>query len=289
MQTTFLIAYRWRAASLLVASALLGGCVASSEAGDVPADLSAPSEVASAEDELAAVLPLPDGAEVRFYAHEDGSFSVVEVGDAKHRTVMKRPEFAEATAFDLFHALAAPEQEAPRGLVAYHEVMRAEATRASSIDSTLLPQGWLLKDLQTAAPQPQSLLSACDESIETFVCDDGGTSYPDGPGCFASATGVLAWYDNNDSMRRYRTGFCTTGTVEADITYSYSGPGDCIVFRPLFILRDGLYSNTNWQYWWSGPSGATPRGYSNRVEYVSGAGFAWGVREKEHTSSSCTI
>lgn len=288
MQTTFLIAYRWRAASLLVASALLGGCVASSEAGDVAADLSAPSEVASIEDELAAVLPLPDGAEVRFYAHEDGSFSVVEVGDAKHRTVMKRPEFAEATAFDLFHALAAPEREVPRSLVTNHEVMRAEATRAPSIDSSLRPQGWLLASLQ-AAPETQSLLSACDESIDTFVCDEAGSSYPDGPGCFASSTGVLAWYDNSDPMRRYRTGFCTTGTVEADITYSYSGPGDCIVFRPLFILRDGLYTNINWHYNWIGPSGATPRGYSNRVEHVSGAGFGWGVREKEHTSSSCTI
>ncbi|MDI1434425.1 hypothetical protein [Polyangium sorediatum] len=201
---------------------------------------------------------------------------------------MQRPEFAEANAFDLFRALAAPEQEIPRRLVAYHEAMRAEATRTPTVDGTLPPQGWLLNELK-ATPQPQSLLSACDESIQTFVCDDGGASYPSGPGCFASYTGTLSWYDNAQAIRRYRTGFCTTGTVDADITYSYAGPGDCIVFRPLFGLRYGLYSSINWQYWWSGPSGATPRTYSNRVEYVSGDGFAWGVREQYHTSSSCDI
>ncbi|MFS8072052.1 MAG: hypothetical protein ACMG6S_37255, partial [Byssovorax sp.] len=213
----------------------------------------------------------------------------VEVGDAKHSAVMQRPEFAGATAFDLFHALAAPEQEVPRDLAAYHETMRAEAAQTTTLDSALLPQGWLLKTLQ-AAPPPANVLTACDESIQTFVCDDGGTAYPSGPGCFASATGTLAWHDNNQAVRRYRTAFCSTGTVDAAITYGYSGGSDtCVVTRQLFILRNGLYSNTNWQYWWSGPSGSTPRSYDNVVERVSGAGFAWGVREQYHTSSSCDI
>lgn len=292
MRIASLIAYRLVAQSLLVASVALGGCATPSEDGGVAedngADLSAQTDVALPDTELVAALSLPDGAEVRFYAHEDGSFSVAEVGDAKHRAVMQRPEFTEATAFDLFHALATPEQEVPRGLVAYHEAMLAEATRTPTIDSSLQPQGWLLNELK-ATPLPQSLLSACDDSIQTFVCDDGGTSYPSGPGCFASATGTLAWYDNDQPMRRYRTGFCTTGTVDADINWHYSAPEDCVVFRPLIGLRYGLYTDINWQYWWSGPSGATPRSHSNRVEYVSGAGFAWGVREQHHTSSSCEI
>jgi len=292
MRIASLIAGRLLAPTLLVASVALGGCATPDDDGfaaeDNRADLSAQADLAPPDGELVAALPLPDGAAVRFYAHDDGSFSVSEVGDAKHRPVMQRPEFAEATAFDLFHALAAPEQEVPRSLVAYHEAMLAEATRTPTIDSTLQPQGWLLNELK-ATPQSQSLLSACDESIQTFVCDDGGASYPSGPGCFASWTGTLAWYDNAQPIRRYRTGFCTTGTVDADITYSYEAPPDCVIFRPLFILRNGLYSDTNWQHAWSGPSGSTPRSYSNRVEYVSGAGFAWGVREQYHTSSSCDI
>jgi hypothetical protein len=166
--------------------------------------------------------------------------------------------------------------------------MLAEAARVPTIDSTRRPQGWLLKALQST-PLPTSFGSACDESIQAFVCDEGGVSYPSGPGCFASVTGTAAWNNNNQPMRRYRTGVCSTGTVEAQITYGYSGPDGCLVFKPLFILRNGLYSNTNWQYWWSGPSGSTPRSYSNRVEYVSGAGFAWGVRQQLHTSSSCDI
>jgi hypothetical protein len=294
MRIASLVACRWLAPSLLVASVALGGCAAPYEDGvaseDSRADLSAPADLALPDGELAAVLPLPDGAEVRFYAHDDGSFSVAEVGDAKHSAVMQRPELAEATAFDLFHALAAPEQEVPRRLAAYHEAMLAEGARTltPTIDSPRQPQGWLLQALQ-AAPQPTSLTSACDDSIQTFVCDQAGVSYPSGPGCFASSTGILAWYDNNQPMRRYRTGFCSTGTVDADITYGYAAPGDCVVFKPLFILRNGLYSDINWQYSWSGPSGSTPRSYSNRVEHVSGAGFGWGVRQQYHTSSSCEI
>jgi len=294
MRIASLVAYRLLAPSLLVASVALGGCAIPSEdavvAEDSLADLSAPTDLALPDGELVTVVSLPDGAEVHFYAHDDGSFSVAEMGNAKHSTVMQRPEFTEATAFDLFHALAAPEQEVPRGLAAYHEAMLAEAVETPTLDSTLQPQGWLLKTLQ-ATPPSTSLLSACDESIQTFVCDDGGVNYPGGPGCFASVTGIATWYNNQHPMRRYRTGFCTTGTVEADITYGYSGPIDseCVVFKPLFIVRDGLYSNTNWQYWWSGPSGSTPRSYSNRVEYVSGAGFGWGVRQQSHTSSSCDI
>jgi hypothetical protein len=292
MRIASLVAYRLLTPSLIVASVALGGCAIHDEDGvvaeDSRADLSEPTDLALTDGELVTVLSLPDGAEVRFYAHDDGSFSVAEVGDAKHSTVMQRPEFTEATAFDLFHALAAPEQEVPRGLAAYHEAMLAEAVRTEAIDSARRPQGWLLKTLQ-ATPPPANLLSACDDSIQTFVCDDGGASYPSGPGCFASSTITLAWNDNDQPMRRYRTGFCSTGTVEADITYGYSGPEGCVVFKPLFILRDGLYSNTNWQYWWSGPSGSTPRSYSNRVEYVSGAGFAWGVKQQYHTSSSCDI
>ncbi|MDI3288373.1 hypothetical protein [Polyangium sp. 15x6] len=286
-----LTACRLLASSLLVASVALAGCATPAEDGvlaeDSHADLSA-TDLALPDGELAVVLPLPDGAEVRLYAHDDGSFSVIEEGDANHRAIMQRPEFTDATAFDLFHALAAPEQEVPRALAAYHETMRAEATRAPTIDSTFRPQGWLLQELQ-ATPQSTNLLSACDESIQTFVCDEGGASYPSGPGCFASVTGVLAWNDNEMPMRRYRTGFCTTGTVEADIIYTYAGPDGCEIFEPLFFLRDGLYTNINWHYWWSGPSGATPRAHTNRVEYVSGAGFAWGVREEQHTSSSCSI
>jgi len=291
MRIVSLVAYRLLATSLVVASVALGGCALPDEDGvvaeDSSADLSAPTALAL-PDGVAAVLPLPDGAEVRFYAHDDGSFSVTEVGDAKHSAVMQRPELAEATAFDLFHALAAPEQEVPRNLTAYHEAMLAEATQTTTIDSKVLPQGWLLKALQ-ATPPPDNIVTACDESIQTFVCDDGGASYPSGPGCFASVTGTLAWYDNNQPVRRYRTGFCSTGTVDADITWVYSGPEGCVVFRPLFFVRNGLYSNTNYHYWWSGPSGSTPRSYANHVEHVSGAGFAWGVRELYHTSSSCDI
>lgn len=291
MRISSLISCRLLVSSLLVASFALGGCVASDEDGapaeEKAANLAAPTDVAALDDELMAVLALPDKAEVRFYAHDDGSVSVVEVGDASHNTVLQRPEFAEATAFDVFHALAAPEQKIPAALASYHHAMLAEATRAPTIDSAGLPQGWLLHSLR-AAPPTQNL-TACDTSIDTFVCEDGGASYPSGPGCFASYGGTLAWYDNAQPMRRYRTGFCTTGTVDADITYGYSGPGDCVVFRPLFILRNGQYTNINWQYWWSGPSGSTPRGYSNRVEHISGAGFAWGVKEAWHTSSSCDI
>jgi hypothetical protein len=31
------------------------------------------------------------------------------------------------------------------------------------------------------------------------------------------------------------------------------------------------------------------RSHANRVEYVSGDGFAWGVKQQYHTSSSCDI
>jgi len=294
MRITSFISYQ-SLATLLIASSALGGCVMPDEDGiiadDSSADVTAATDLAPPEGELVAVLPLPDGAKVRFYAHDDKSVSVIEEGDAKHSALVQRPELAEATAFELFHALAAPELEVPPQLLAHHQAMLADAPRATTPDSARSPQGWLLKTLQAAPPPPpiSSAVTACGQSIETFVCDDGGTSYPDGPGCFESYTGTLAWYDNNQPMRRYRTGFCTPGSVEATITYGYSGPDDCIVFRPLFILRNDVYSNINWQYWWSGPTGSTPRGYSNRVEYVSGAGFAWGVKEKYHTSSSCDI
>ncbi|AUX20514.1 uncharacterized protein SOCEGT47_009860 [Sorangium cellulosum] len=292
MRIASLVTCRLLAPSLIVASFSLGGCAAPHEDGvaaeESEADLSAPTGRALPDGELVTTLPLPDGAEVRLYAHDDGSFSVTEEGDAAHRAVMQRPEFAEATVFDLFHALATPEQEVPRGLAAYHEAMLAEATRTPTIDSSQRPRGWLLEAL-AAAPRALSAPSACDTSIQTFVCDDGGAAYPDGPGCFASLMGSAAWYHGSADVRRYRTGFCSTGTVDAQITYGYAGPEGCTVFRPLFILRDGLYANTNWHYWWSGPSGSTPRSYANHVEHVAGAGFAWGVREKYHTSSSCTI
>ncbi|MEO5730680.1 MAG: hypothetical protein ABI134_26920 [Byssovorax sp.] len=138
MRITSLVGYRLLATSLVVTSVALGGCAVPVEDGvlaeDSRADLSAPTDF-ELPDGVATVVHLPDGAEVRFHAHDDGSFSVVEVGDAKHSAVMQRPELAEATAFDLFHALAAPEQEVPRDLAAYHEAMRAEAAQTTTLGS----------------------------------------------------------------------------------------------------------------------------------------------------------
>lgn len=183
---------------------------------------------------------------------------------------------------------AGPDDEAPEALLNYHVAMLAEATEEPTIDSSNLPQGWLRAELEEALPPPIAA-DPCPGLIQNFVCNGAGGSYPGGPGCFGPWGGSLAWYHGDNPRRRYRTGFCTTGTVKATITGSYSGPNNCIVFRPLFIYRNGNYSNYNYNYWWSGPSGATPREYSNRVEYISGAGFSWGVRDKAHTSSSCTI
>lgn len=232
------------------------------------------------ESEAFAVKQLPDGAEVRFYAHDDGSISVVEEGTATHVAVTSLPEFAEATARDLFWALAEADETVPDILETYHQRMLAESPELDQHTE----KGWLLRQARLA---PKSV-TACANSVQEFVCETYPSSYPDGPGCFTSS-GTLAWYDNAQPMRRYRTGICSPGTVQADVTWGYSGPGDCTVFRILHILRQGEYTNRNWQYWWSGPSGSTPRAYSNRVRHVSGSSFAWGVREKYHTSSSCTI
>lgn len=227
---------------------------------------------------LIADKKLHDGAHVRFFAHDDGSISVMEEGDAYHSSVTALPDFADATAYDLFWALSDHGEDVPSALLEYHQRILDEG-RALPLERA---RGWLLD-----AP-PADSKTACGDSINAFVCG-AGAAYPSGPGCWNNTTGSLAWYDNNQPMRRYRTGFCTPGSVDAQITYGYSGPGNCVVFRPLFILRDGVYNNINWQYWWSGPSGTTPRGYSNSVSHVSGSGFAWGVREAWHTSSSCTI
>lgn len=227
---------------------------------------------------LIADKKLRDGAHVRFFAHDDGSISIIEEGDAYHSSVLAHPDFAEATAYDLFFAMTEPGEEIPTALHEYHQRMLADDL-AKPLEQ---PRGWLLDESPTISKTP------CGDSINAFVCG-AGAAYPSGPGCWNNTTGSLAWYDNSQPMRRYRTGFCSPGTVNAVITYSYSAPSGCVVFRPLFILRNGQYNNTNWQYAWSGPSGTTPRGYSNSVSHVSGSGFAWGVREAWHTSSSCTI
>jgi hypothetical protein len=252
--------------------------------GPDPAVVHPADEIIDIAEDLVATVPLPDGAEIRFYVHEDGSASVIEDGTSDHIAIGTQPELEDANAYEVFYAVSPEGTPVPEELVRHHRAMLADEGIAET--PSPLPQGWALDELVT---MPLSSGGGCAASIQSFVCDQAGSAYPSGPGCWSSWTGTLAWYDNDQPMRRYRTGYCSTGTVEASITGGYAGPGDCVVFRIAFIYQSGVYSNKNWHYWWSGPSGATPRSYDNRVEHISGAGFAWGVREKWHTSSSCKI
>lgn len=102
------------APGLLFVLLALGGCFAPEDDGiepdpaqDDPGQLNeAQYESPPTVDEKpVASFELPDGATIRFYAHEDGSASIEEEGDAYHAAVSSRPEFTEATIFDVYHAL----------------------------------------------------------------------------------------------------------------------------------------------------------------------------------------
>lgn len=114
-------------ASRALVSLALASLAACADDGSVTVDERPDVAVTATDDAvLIASFELPDAAVVELFAHGDGSITVTEHGDAWHEAVLARSELVEATAYDLFYALAAPEDEAPEALVAYHEKMVAD-------------------------------------------------------------------------------------------------------------------------------------------------------------------
>lgn len=242
----------------------------------------------SFEEEPAPVrVQLPDGAFIEFQAHRDGSYSVSEEGDAYHVPVMNRPEFEEGTPLMVYEAVTDADAEIPKSLVIHHEALIADGLAIET--GARRPRGWLLPELDRSLPPLAS--NPCPGNVSSFVCSSSVSSYyPSGPGCSPYLLDATWNHNGSYRVRRYRTGFCTIGTVDAYIYGGYAGTShpSCWAPRPLIVLRNGRYSNHNYAYWWSGPSGAWPRKFDNHVDRVSGSGFSWGVREKTQ-GSSCKI
>ncbi|MEO1366216.1 MAG: hypothetical protein AAFX50_03490 [Acidobacteriota bacterium] len=285
------------ALSLVAASAAFAQGAGSSESPDVGALQELFSEgrtIASFEadgelvSDAAVSLPfeqitLANGSVLKFYADRYGAVAVTEEGHSTNQQLLSHHDFDAATPADVYWAVTTGERPVPEVLLENHELT---AEKHSLEIGGGRDRGWWLD----RGPQGDALkVDHCISGVNTFVCNTNSSSYPSGPGCFSNSYGTLAWYNNSDEVRRYRTGVCSHGTYDAQITFGYAGPPGCVYFRPLFITHFGQFTSNYFLYAWSGPSGAAPRSYDNYVTYVSGAPFDWGVRYKLHTSGSCSI
>lgn len=246
------------------------------------APAASPHQPVQPSDRLIDRVTFSTGTELKFFADSQGGAAVSEEGDADLVPILSHPKLQDASIGEIYWAVTRPDRPVPELLREHHKLTSENPDFGAGQPGR---RGWLLADLRE-----QSALASfpCAFDVRQFVCETAGQGYPHGPGCFEDRYGWLAWHTGGP-VRRYRTAVCSTGTYDAYIYYTYSGAIGCVVTRQAFLMRWGRYTNKYYWYWWSGPSGATPRDYSNRVEHVSGAPLDWGVRYQAHTSSSCEI
>lgn len=237
----------------------------------------------AADDALVATLTV-QGAEVQFFAWDDGSAGVLEASDGQ-LTASLDEMMAYASVAEVFWALSDDGQAIPDELLRHHVHMAGDW--GTSADPRLGDQGWLARE---PARVPAS--SCTNATFNSNICGSG--TYPDGPSCFNNVTGSISW--TTAATSRYRAGVCVqSGSANDYLSYEhYSDASSCNTTCGASHTVWGYSWNTysspltsiylNW--WWVAPSTAARRKWRHSGSNHSGAVYDWGTKTLDTTD--CT-
>jgi len=233
----------------------------------------------------------PTGTVLKFYYGKNHSMGLAEEGKPGQIFITHLPELKNASPKEILWSITTPTQAIPKEVSANHRALFLVGEQPRVITTR---QGWLSKQLKSQNTHSKGGLSTkksklivdapgsdpCGSFVQSNTCSQAGTSFPHGPGCWMGHKGWLNW--NKSKVLNYRASACSVGTYKHDVTYKRLAnvSGACGYFKVWFPpLRSGNYTNNAWNYIWFGNS-SNRREYTNKSQYISGPGYAWGVKTK---------
>lgn len=195
-------------------------------------------------------ITLPNGNILRFYAWEDGSAGVLEVGLAANLSALAFGDLGDASAAELFWA-ASGGADVPELYLIHHRELAAKGDRQSWSDATAgRPRGWLRAEIEAVAGGAETeALADCQNATFTAnhcLPDPGYTTDK----CFLDRTSNVTWISSLSS--RYKAGVCVSeGFIHDKLSYQVTS-SSCDGFQAPVVIWDQAYGPggyATWTWW----------------------------------------